>query len=357
MSEQAAANIESMFTSLVGNLPAAVYRCANDNHWTMAFISQYMETISGYPAADFVDNEVRSLASIIVPEDRHLVHQAVNSALATDSAFSVNYRIVDSSGNIRWIRDSGCGVFDSNGELRYLDGALFDETEQHRSEVKLAAQNVLHNNIVAHGLPKIKNYIKTLIETEKTDAETALPLTAVASSRISSVRQLDRLISNIVTLKGVDQTTDQVSIDSRSLVQQVIQEMATSIEHKSAVIEYGNLPEVFFNEAHLKQLFVQLIDNAIKFVVGDQPQVFIDATTADEKVTFSVSDNGMGFDGYFIDSAFELCLRGQNAVSLPGDGFGLTVCRSILASSDEKIWIASEPGQGSKIYFTVPVSG
>ena len=61
---------EQRFRSLVANIPGAVYRCACDADWTMQFLSEAIVNISGYPASDFIDNLVRSYASVIHPEDR-----------------------------------------------------------------------------------------------------------------------------------------------------------------------------------------------------------------------------------------------------------------------------------------------
>ncbi|MDT8324200.1 MAG: PAS domain-containing protein, partial [Bacteroidota bacterium] len=80
------------YRSLVANLPGAVYRCANDAYWTMEFISPQIEDLTGYPASDFIDNEVRSYNSVIHPEDVIKVVDAVNEGLKHHRPYVVEYR-------------------------------------------------------------------------------------------------------------------------------------------------------------------------------------------------------------------------------------------------------------------------
>jgi PAS domain S-box-containing protein len=127
---------EETFKALVSNVPGAIYRCAMDADWTMQFLSDTIEQISGYPAADFVGNRVRTYASIIHPEDASHVEETVGDG----APYSVEYRIVHADGGVRWVFERGQAVRDAAGEL-WLDGAIFDISEQKAAEeerVKLA---------------------------------------------------------------------------------------------------------------------------------------------------------------------------------------------------------------------------
>jgi PAS domain-containing protein len=76
---------EENFRTLVGNIPGIIYRCQNDKDYTMEFISEGIEEISGFPSDDFIGNRVRTYASIIHPEDLALVERLVNEGVATDA--------------------------------------------------------------------------------------------------------------------------------------------------------------------------------------------------------------------------------------------------------------------------------
>ncbi len=127
---------KEQFHSLVLNIPGAVYRCACDENWTMQYISDFIEVISGYPSSDFIDNRVRTFNSIIHPEDSQSAGQTVLAALEQKESYEIEYRIIHADGTIRWLYEKGRGVFRDNGEVLWLDGAIFDITDRKNAEEK-----------------------------------------------------------------------------------------------------------------------------------------------------------------------------------------------------------------------------
>ncbi len=142
-SEEALRQSEDRFRSLVSNIPGAIYRCQWDSHWTMKFISDSIGEISGYPAEEFIDNQCRTYASIIHPDDREPVEIAVNQAVEAREPFILEYRVMHRDGNIRWVYEKGRGVFDEGGNLLYLDGAIFDISDRKQAEegLRIAQEN------------------------------------------------------------------------------------------------------------------------------------------------------------------------------------------------------------------------
>src|ERR687895_412308 len=131
---------EERFRTLLLNIPGAMYRCAAKSNWDMAFISDNIETMSGYPASDFIDSRVRTFASIIHPEDRLAVEQGVDEALGRREPFILEYRIVRADGGVAWGYEKGQGVFGPDGEVLWLDGAIFDITERKLLQEELSRQ-------------------------------------------------------------------------------------------------------------------------------------------------------------------------------------------------------------------------
>ncbi len=127
---------EQRHRSMLENLPGVVYRCINDPHWTMLFISDEVEKLSGYPARSFIRNQKISFASLQLEADLARVRDVVTHDLAHHARFSVEYRIRHANGSIRWIQELGRGIYDSAGELVYIDGFIWDVTAQ--KEVQLA---------------------------------------------------------------------------------------------------------------------------------------------------------------------------------------------------------------------------
>ena len=130
---------EARYQTLVQNIPGMVYRCALDANWTIQFMSDYIETLSGYPLSDFVDNQVRSYASLIHPDDVATVDRTVRAAVARHSPYSLDYRIMHANGETRWVHERGQAAFDADGEVAWLDGVISDSTDRKRLEDTLAA--------------------------------------------------------------------------------------------------------------------------------------------------------------------------------------------------------------------------
>jgi PAS domain S-box-containing protein len=132
---------EERFRTLVANLPGAVYRVKRDSNSTMSFISEAIADISGYPATDFINNQVRTFANIIHPEDRLRVQQVVQEAIATHSSYRLEYRIIHKSGSIRWVDEQGASVCGEDGEVCWLDGVLMDISDRKRAQSDLQESN------------------------------------------------------------------------------------------------------------------------------------------------------------------------------------------------------------------------
>ncbi len=124
--------------ALIKNVPGAIYRCSPESDWAMGFISDEIEAISGYPAAEFVGSSVRTFASVIHPEDRAMVEERVGEALERRDSFVLEYRLVHADGSVRWVHERGRGIFDAAGEVQFLDGAIFDITARREAEDRLA---------------------------------------------------------------------------------------------------------------------------------------------------------------------------------------------------------------------------
>ena len=123
------------------NVPGVVYRCATDADWTMLGIGDDIETISGYPATDFVASSVRSFTSIIHPDDCARVHEEVRVAVAAGRSFALEYQLRRADGELRWILDRGVRTVDRRGDV-WLDGIIFDISERRATEELLRKHDV-----------------------------------------------------------------------------------------------------------------------------------------------------------------------------------------------------------------------
>jgi PAS domain S-box-containing protein len=135
--EEALRNSEEIFRSLASSIPGVFYRCKNDEDWTMHFISESVVELTGYPASDFIHNQVRSFANIIYPEDLEKVATTVQVAIDKKQAYIIEYRILTADGTVKWLYEKGQGVFDNSGNLIWLDGAILDISQRKNVEEAL----------------------------------------------------------------------------------------------------------------------------------------------------------------------------------------------------------------------------
>ena len=127
---------QRMLAILMSNLPGMVYRCRNDENWTMDFASEGAVALTGYEVDAFVQNRVM-YADIICPDDRAAVWNEVQSALDRRQPFQLTYRIHTKSGQEKWVWEQGCGVYDTDGRLLHLEGFITDITEHKRADLAL----------------------------------------------------------------------------------------------------------------------------------------------------------------------------------------------------------------------------
>lgn len=141
---------ERRFSTLVTNIPGAVYRCSSTPPWHMQFLSAGAANITGIPVSRFTDGTL-TWESIVHPDDRAMLNHPVIEAInAPDGHFSLSYRIITAHGETRHMMEYGRPVKDSTGNVRYLDGVIFDVTEQQAiSEALRDMRDFLHDVLEA----------------------------------------------------------------------------------------------------------------------------------------------------------------------------------------------------------------
>jgi len=100
--------------------------------WTVEFVSDQIERITGYPASEFIGNLVRSYTSLIHPDDAAAVEAKLRAAVAERVPFLLEYRVLARDGSTRWVRERGQGIHDEQGNLLWVDGAIFPIDERAR---------------------------------------------------------------------------------------------------------------------------------------------------------------------------------------------------------------------------------
>ena len=125
--------------SFMENLPGMVYRCINDNVWTMKFITQGCYDLTEYAPEDFIDNKKRSFNDIIHEDDREMVWKTVQEQLRQSTQFSLEYRIITASQKIKWVKEHGRVTDKGSKKKNVLEGFITDITAEKRNQLVEAA--------------------------------------------------------------------------------------------------------------------------------------------------------------------------------------------------------------------------
>jgi len=138
------------------------------------------------------------------------------------------------------------------------------------------------------------------------------------------------------------------------LIKDVITDLGNMIRASGAIIIIGEMPQLSIYETEMRQLFQNLISNAIKFRKPDiTPEIHIDAIQLGNKWKFSIRDNGIGIAAEHYDRIFHIFQRLHLNDKYEGYGIGLANCKKIAEIHGGEIFVESESGKGSTFIFTV----
>jgi Amt family ammonium transporter len=355
---------EQRFKTLLANIPGVCYRCAADAAYTMEFISDAVEELTGYPASDFIANRKRTFASIIHPDDEGLVGRAVEEALAEKRPFTIEYRIQHRDGSLRWVHERGRGVFADDRSLLHLDGAIFDSTDRRRLEAELAEthQMATFGVIAATVSHELRN-----------------PLGAIRTS-LSFVRQtaggqsegLDRAIERMD--RCVDRCTGIIADlleysdppESRRVPTNIDDWLAERLRDQAKrhgvriEADFGADEMVAIDPERFAQVIDRLIDNAAQAMDGpnwdppaDHPRrVTVTTEVAGPHVRLLIADTGPGIPAWVLPKIFDPLFTTRSF----GAGLGLPITRRIVEQHGGAIAIDSTEGEGATATIWLPRS-
>lgn len=171
---------------------------------------------------------------------------------------------------------------------------------------------------------------------------------------VHSSDRMRTFITDLLEYSRIGSEKKMATIDCNIVLKEVLADLEVAIQETGAEIRVGLLPVISAHPTEIKQLFHNLVFNAIKFRKKDMaPRINISARTESDSWQFSVADNGIGIDKTHHSRIFIIFQRLHTRNEYPGSGIGLSHCKKIVELHRGKIWLESEPGKGSIFYFTI----
>jgi PAS domain S-box-containing protein len=172
----------------------------------------------------------------------------------------------------------------------------------------------------------------------------------------SSIR-MQKLIQDLLTFSRLETRGEPFNaVDVNGVVDEVIKDLQITIDETGAVVTHDPLPMVTADRSQLFQLFLNLTQNALKFrKEKEPPKIHISAVQIDREWIFSVRDNGIGIEPQYYEKIFIIFQQLHSRGKYPGTGMGLAIAKRIIERHRGKIWVESELGRGSIVFFSLPV--
>ena len=322
---------DKLTASIFDNFEGAIFRCKVDAKMTMEYISVGVKELTGYPYSDFIMNKVRSFSSLTYGNDKEKVIRSIRDALSETSSFVVEYRIVTSQNQIKWIWGRGKAVYDGE-KIIALEGFLSDITERKHIENELKnSLKQLHQ--VAHHIEEVREKERLLISRELHDdlgqALTAvkIDLTAIKQNvndmaTVLIINRASALVSD--TIKKVQSLTSQLRpqiIDDLGL-ETAIEWYTKEFEQRSriAIILDMNCDAKLSSDDSLIifRIMQEALTNIARYSGGTTAKITLGKKG--RNIVFSISDNGVGITEDKINSSKSFGIIGmkERAASLGG---------------------------------------
>jgi len=166
-------------------------------------------------------------------------------------------------------------------------------------------------------------------------------------------RTMEEMVHGLLRLSQIEAKATAVRpVDAGQALAAALRNLRVAVEEAQALVQSDSLPVVVADEPQLVEVFQNLLANAIRYRGAEPPRVHVEARRDQAMWRIGVHDNGIGVAPELRERVFEMFYRGRKDGR--GAGVGLSVVRRIVERQGGRVWLESEPGQGSTVYFTLP---
>ena len=276
-----------------------------------------------------------------VEATKYLLPAAADEVLLGGYSFDVSQR-----------HDAQEALRSFSAELERKVLARTDQLEQAVSELEAFSYTVAHD--LRSPLRAINGYATIMVE----DHGEAIGDDGrdLCRHMIVNTVRMGELIDDLLAFSRLgDEALARERLDMSRLAEEAFHEQAEQ-SGSGASFSAGELPGAVGDPVMLKQVWVNLIGNALKFSAqAEQPTVEVGAAASAEELTYWVRDNGEGFDMAYAGKLFRVFERLQGA-EVEGNGVGLAIVRRVVEKHGGRVWAEAAPGEGATFFFTLPLA-
>jgi len=343
--------------------------------------------IMGLSSEEYKDKTIsrRFYESFIAPEHvKRFADYTVQVLAEHRPSYEIEHRIINAEGMVKYVTLQGHIYYDEQGRVQRIMGMLADRTEiityQNELERRLTALNKSNRNleqfayVASHDLQEPLRKIIAFGErlAKKYKEQLGSEGQFFVDRMTGAAQRMHALIEDLLAYSRASrQTESYASVNLNEVVKNVLEDLEVKIQEKKASITIDDLPAVEAQSVQMHQLFLNLIENALKFTKpGTTPKIAIqvrkivpyEAPTVgqinpkENYFEFIISDNGIGFEAEYAERIFTIFQRLHGRAEYAGTGLGLAICRKIVEAHHGFIEAQGKPGEGAKFIFYLLVT-
>jgi PAS domain S-box-containing protein len=240
-----------------------------------------------------------------------------------------------------------------NAELEHKVKLRTELLEAANKELEAFSYSVSHD--LRAPLRSVHGYTKILLEEyeNKLDDE-GKRICGIISS---GATQMGELIDDLLNFSRIGRSgLNPGPLDMKSIVQAVFDDMTSKEEKSKTKLRLGKLHNAFGDANLIRLVWNNLISNAVKYSSKEKTsEISIGSSSKYENITYSIRDNGVGFDMNYKHKLFGVFQRLHSEAEFEGNGVGLAIVQRIILKHGGKVWAEGEEGKGATFYFSLPV--